>query len=89
MFKLRETTRFKKDMRKIMSQGKPYERIRAVFVALLTQEPLSEKYQDHALEGNWTGFRELHVKPDWLLIYRFEGDTLILERTGSHAELFG
>lgn len=89
MLKLRETTKFKKDMHRVMSQGKPYDKIRAVFIALLNQETLPEKSQYHSLEGNWKWFRELHVKPDWLLIYRVEGNTLVLERTGSHAELFG
>jgi len=55
---------------------------------LQNQEPLDPKLKDHQLSNNWKGCRELHIQPDWLLIYRIEGDMLILERTGSHAELF-
>jgi mRNA interferase YafQ len=62
------------------------EVIITVFVA---QEPLAERLRDHALVGNWKEFRECHIQPNWLLIYRVEGDELQLARTGSHAELFG
>ena len=57
---------------------------------LETGNPLPQKYLDHPLKGNWKGFRECHVAPDWLLVYRYEADTLILvlQRTGSHSDLF-
>lgn len=53
-------------------------------------KPLAEKYRDHSLTGNYKGFRECHIKPDWLLIYLIENDilTLTLVDTGSHADLF-
>ena len=52
--------------------------------------PLEEKYKDHGLSGNYEGFRECHIKPDWLLIYLIENDilTLTLVDTGSHSDLF-
>ena len=57
---------------------------------LLVDESLPEKNRDHALSGDWTGYRECHVKPDLLLIYRKpDADTLRLARLGSHSELFG
>jgi mRNA interferase YafQ len=56
---------------------------------LVEQVPLDERFRDHALIGDWKGFRECHIQPDWLLIYRIEGDELQLARTGSHAQLFG
>ncbi len=57
---------------------------------LLVDEPLPENNRDHALSGDWTGYRECHVKPDLLLIYRKpDADTLRLARLGSHSELFG
>ncbi len=57
---------------------------------LLIDEPLPENNRDHALSGDWTGYRECHVKPDLLLIYRKpDADTLRLARFGSHSELFG
>ncbi len=72
-----------------MSQGKAFEKIRAALVALINQEPLNQKYRDHPLGNNWKGCRELHIEPDWLLIYKIEDKNLWLLRTGSHSELFG
>ncbi len=58
--------------------------------ALATDQPLDARYRDHVLSGDWGGYRECHVKPDPLLIYRKVGsDTLRLARLGSHSELFG
>ena len=58
---------------------------------LSDQAELDLKYKDHPLSGNWKSFRECYIKPDWLLIYKIEGDRLILTlvRTGSHSNLFG
>ena len=54
-------------------------------------EELSKKNSDHALTGNWIGYRECHIQPDWLLVYRIENDLLVLtlSRTGTHSDLFG
>ena len=61
-----------------------------VLKLLLVDEPLPEKNRDHALSGDWAGYRECHIKPDLLLIYRKpDADTLRLARFGSHSELFG
>jgi mRNA interferase YafQ len=49
---------------------------------------LPERYRDHPLQGGWKGYREAHIEPDWLLIYRVTGDELHLVRTGTHADLF-
>ena len=46
------------------------------------------EYRDHALRGDWNGFRDLHIEPDWLLLYRIEGDEVQLARTGTHSDLF-
>ena len=58
---------------------------------LANGEALAEKHRDHNLTGNWSGFRECHILPDWLLIYRVENDVLVLTltRTGTHSDLFG
>ncbi len=80
--------KFKKDLQKMLSQGKNYTKFRTVFELLLNQQSLDDKYEDHPLVGNWKNRRELHIEPDWLLIYKIEDDVLILERTGSHADLF-
>jgi mRNA interferase YafQ len=57
---------------------------------LVEQKPLPEKYNDHALTGNWAGHRDCHILPDWLLIYRIDDESLILTatRTGTHSDLF-
>lgn len=89
MLSHRATTRFKKDLQKTISQGKDYGKFRTVLQLLLNQMSLDPKYEDHPLVGNFVGFRELHIRPDWLLIYKIDGEVLILERTGSHSELFG
>jgi len=88
MLNLRVTKRFKKDLQIMIAQGKCYGAFRAILELLLGQKPLPAKHRDHSLIGNWKGRRELHVEPDWLLIYKIEEDTLILERTGPHATLF-
>ena len=69
--------------------GYPHvERQGGTIDVLQAEEPLPEHNRDHALSGNYVGYRECHLSPDWLLIYKVEGGTLILVRTGSHSELF-
>jgi len=64
--------------------------LKSVLVELMNNQPLDAKYRDHDLSGNWAGYRECHIKPDLLLIYRkSDADTLRLARLGSHSELFG
>ena len=64
--------------------------LKSVLVALANDQPLDTKYRDHDLSGNWAGYRECHIKPDLLLVYRkSDADTLRLARLGSHSELFG
>jgi mRNA interferase YafQ len=63
-------------------------KLRNVLSLLIAAEPLPPRLKDHALTGDWRGWRNLHIEPDWLLLYQIEGDDLILARTGSHADLF-
>ena len=64
--------------------------LKPVIVALVTDQPLAAKYRDHELNGDWKGYRECHIKPDLLLIYRkLDADILRLARLGSHSALFG
>lgn len=86
---IRQSTKFRRDIKRLRRQGGDLSQLEAVVTTLVAQEPLDERYQDHALVGNWKGFRECHIRPDWLLIYRVESDELQLARTGSHTELFG
>lgn len=63
----------------------------ALITNLANGVPLPEKNSDHALGGNWVGHRECHILPNWLLIYRIDGDVLVLTltRTSTHSDLFG
>lgn len=86
------STKFKKDLKKITKQGKNRKLLDHVIEKLQVQEPLQKKHCDHALIGEYTGYRECHITPDWLLIYRVKNDHSIelleLTRTGSHSDLF-
>lgn len=62
--------------------------MRAILSLLIEGRPVPGGYNDHPLRGDWKGFRDLHIEPDWLLLYRIEGDELRLARTGTHSDLF-
>lgn len=83
------TTQFKKDYKTAIKRNLPIELLDEVIKMLSDGTPLPEKNKDHALSGNWAGFRECHVQPNWLLIYRIDGDVLILTltRTGIRSDL--
>lgn len=83
-----QTSQFKKDFKGIKSRGKDLEKLKSVVKVILAGEPMEERHHDHPLSGKWTGSRDCHVEPDWVLIYRIDGDCLYLERTGSHSDLF-
>ena len=85
------TSAFKKDYKLAMKRHLNIELLDDIIRALSRGEPLPEKNRDHALTGDWVGHRECHIQPDWLLIYRIEGEVLVLTltRTGSHSDLFG
>ena len=85
------TTQFRKDYKLAMKRGLRIALLEEVVECLAMGEPLPEKNRDHALTGDWVGHRECHIQPDWLLIYRMEGDVLVLTlaRTGSNSDLFG
>jgi mRNA interferase YafQ len=79
---------FKRDVKRMERRGKDLGKLRRVLTLLLQGDELPAAYRDHALRGDWSGFRDAHIEPDWLLIYRVEGDDLQLARTGSHSDLF-
>ena len=64
-------------------------KLKAVILLLLSDEPLPTKLKDHPLKGDWVGCRDLHIEPDWLLLYAINDTELRLARTGTHADLFG
>lgn len=89
MRRLKTTKRFERDLRRAKRRGKDLERLWAVVERLLRREPLDRRHRAHALSGNWVSFRECHLAPDWLLVWRETEDELILVRTGTRSDLFG
>ena len=83
------TSQFKKDYKLALKRKLHVELLDDIIRTLSKGESLPYKNKDHALTGEWTGFRECHIQPDWLLIYRIEEDLLILTlvRTGTHSDL--
>lgn len=90
MLKIQYHSKFKKDYKKIIKRGYSQEDFKTVLNILVSGNPLPEKYRDHTLSGNYIGFRECHINPNWLLIYKVDNDilTLTLIRTGTHSDLF-
>lgn len=86
------TTQFKRDFKALLKKHYDPEKMRAAVEALVAQDSavLLGRYRDHALVGNWQGYREIHLEGDWLVIYRIDKDELelVLTRTGSHDDLF-
>ena len=79
---------FRRDAKRLRKRGKDAERLRVVVEALRFRQPLDPRHRDHALRGDREGFRDCHVEPDWVLIYRLDDETVYLSRTGTHADLF-
>ena len=89
-YKLKTTSKFKKDYKRCKKRGYNIDLLGSVIDTLLCGNELDEKYYDHPLHGNYEGFNECHILPDWLLIYKKHEDELILiaSRTGTHSDLF-
>ena len=85
------TAAMRKDMKRAQKRGYDMREAAAVILKLANDEALDDRYHDHALGGGWVGHRELHIRPDWLLIYQKRDSVLVLElaRTGTHSDLFG
>jgi mRNA interferase YafQ len=89
MHRLEYATQFKKDFKKITKLPIPdILEVGRVISMLQRGEPLEHKHVDHPLSGGWQGFRDCHIKPDLVLIYRVQEGALQLARIGSHSELF-
>lgn len=89
MLKVKTSGQFKKDYKKCVKRGLNMELLKSVTATLAIPEVLPINNQDHNLKGNYKGFRECHIAPDWLLVYRYNGEYLELSRMGTHADLFG
>ena len=90
MYAVKTTGRFKKDLKAAVKRGYDIALLTQIIKLLASGTPLPDKNRDHALSGDWVNFREFHITPDWLLIYKIEADILVLtlSRTGTHSDLF-
>jgi len=90
MLKVEYTTQFKRDLKLSKKRKNDLAPLQKIMKQIEYEEPLSQKLKDHALSNNWKGHRELHVEPDWLLIYKHipKEKVVIFVRTGTHSDLF-
>ncbi len=89
MYDLKYIGKFKKDLKTCQKRGYNLQLLKDIVNTLRIPEPLEVKNKCHDLKGNYKGFKECHIMPDWLLIYRYNGEYLELSRTGTHSDLFG
>lgn len=84
------TNQFKKDYKRAKKRNQNISLLKEIITKLARGETLPDKNKDHALSGKWIGYRECHIQPDWLLVYRIEDNVLVLtlSRTGTHSDLF-
>ena len=89
-YRIRPTARFQKDLKRVLKRGYDLSLLTVILKKLADGETLPEKNRDHSLSGDYSGCRECHIAPDWLLIYEIADDELILylTRTGTHSDLF-
>ena len=83
-----EASQFRKDLKKTIKRGKDIQKLKEIVRQIANGEMLDARHRDHALTGSRHGSRDCHVEPDWLLIYRKDDDSLYLERSGTHSDLF-
>ena len=83
------TGQFKRDVKLAQKRGKDMSKLKVVIELLLNNQPLSRDLNDHPLKGDWKPNRNLHIEPDWLLIYTLSTNEVRFGRTGTHSDLFG
>lgn len=88
MLNLIFSNQFTKDYKTIKKRNYDIEKLKYVVKLLLEKQKLPVRYLEHYLTGNYKGFRECHIRPNWILIYYIENNNLILVRTGTHSDLF-
>lgn len=88
LFGTESTKQFKKAVKKIRKRNKDIKKL-AVIIKKIAAQNLTPLDKDHPLKGDWVGYRECHIEPNWLLVYRIDKSTLILVDTGSHSDIFG
>jgi mRNA interferase YafQ len=82
------TGQFKKDIEQMLLRGADIKELSEIMTKLCNREKLDLKHRDHKLAGKYTGRRECHIKSDWLLIYKIDGEYIVFERSGTHSDLF-
>ena len=82
------TNQFKRDYKLQQKRHNDIELLDDVMGILVKEDPLPVKNRDHPLQGGYKGYRECHIEPDWLLIYKVEGGSIYFVRTGTHSDLF-
>ena len=89
LYEVKQTVQFKKDYRLAKKRGQDLRLLQEIIHLLADGKPLHEKNRDHPLTGDWKVFRECHITPDWLLVYKLEDDILVLTltRIGTHSDL--
>jgi mRNA interferase YafQ len=79
----------RRDSRRAKKRGKDMSKQRDVLTLLIAAGPLPPRLKDHPLTGDWSGYRDCHIEPDWLRLYKIDGNDLILARTGTHGTFSG
>ena len=82
------STRFHRDIKRLQKRRKDFEKLKKLIQLLLADEALPPQYKDHPLRADWSGYRDAHVEPDWIVIYSANSTQVHFERTGTHEELF-
>ncbi len=85
---LHTSTKFEKEVGLLKKRGKDLEKLKEVIELLLEEVKLPKSLKDHPLKGEWKGYRDLHIEPDWLLVYKVDGSNVWLIRTGTHSDIF-
>ena len=88
MREIRYSARFKHDYKLCKKRGRDMRRMQNVLSILASGETIPERYKDHPLKSNWKGYRDIHIEPDWILIYKLEeNENILLVATGTHSDI--
>jgi len=79
---------FKRDVKQAQKRGKDMGKLKALMSLLMEEKLLPDSYRDHPMKSEWKNFRNAHVEPDWILIYKIDPATVRFERTGRRSDLF-
>ena len=83
-----QVTQFKKDIKLCQKRNMNMQKLKEIMLLLIEEKPLPAKCKDHPLKNNWNHHRDCHIEPDWVLIYKIDGNDIYFVRTGTHADLF-